>query len=74
MWWKRWRVIPARIPAFFSQFTGQSAEIDSSSAGDEGCLCSDAVLLAVIHIYVILIRYRTKSLAGGYLMRTLAIF
>jgi hypothetical protein len=72
---KRRLSITTGIPPFFSQFTGQSTEVDSSSAGYESCIRNDAVLLLiVIHIYVILICDRTKSFARRSLRRTLLYF
>jgi hypothetical protein len=74
MRWERRLSSATGFPPFFSQLAGQSAEVDGSPAGHESRIRSDAILLSVIHIYVILIGLGTKSLAGRSLRQTLLYF
>jgi hypothetical protein len=74
MRWERRLSSATVFPPFFSQLTGQGTEVDSGPAGHESRICSDAVLLGVIDIYVILIRQGTKPLARRGLRRTLLYF
>jgi hypothetical protein len=61
MGWKRRLSIIPGFSSFFSQFTSQSGKVDSSPAGNESRICSDAVLLVGIYIYVVVVRHRAKS-------------
>jgi hypothetical protein len=74
MRWERWLSSATVFPPFFSQLTGQGTEVDSGPAGHESCICSNAVLLGVIDIYVILIHQGTKPLARRGLRQTLLYF
>jgi hypothetical protein len=74
MRWERRLSSATVFPPFFSQLTGQGTKVDSGPAGHESCICSNAVLLVVIDIYVILIRQGTKPLARRGLRRTLLYF
>jgi hypothetical protein len=71
MRWERQLSSTTIFPLFFSQLMGQGTEVDSGPVGHESCICSNAVLLGVIDIYVILICQGMKLLARRGLRQTL---